>query len=527
MKNSFFLVIPRQQKNADLLASFEKNSINHWVSELPTGNASLATRLFYDYIVQCNAIDMSAQQRLEVLEVLRPHYLSVEETLRSRLISSGFPKGPNEQKILSVLVSIEKNFTIGYWMVVRELTYRDLGWLKGKNAALAIQRTIKGLSGIVITHYMMSLPVPGWVWIDIHSLYILSVNLKKEKNKVIDISSSMGKQSSIESCYKQVLLLSLAVPTGLMQKEVQQVYEFSYGITQLIEIEKKPVKSQDLQCIIQIDEDIKPIFEVKGNSSDSSMLYLNMLKLHTALKQAEKYSSVKEARFSSLQFSKISSGKLPEGLFDYVKRCWEGKVVKGASFFSDRLDRFIAIGLNSTHTLQSSSKDTEDSGEEILAQSHSETELVCEFKKGGVLSIGSLVSFRKTNEPTQKRFLGVVIKISIPKQKGQLAFELFALTPQSYSVTYQNVYSESKDDHHKALLYGVKNKKEEKSYIIMESFKLKDGDMVKLFMNNDNFLIVLGDRKNIGLGYWQFECRQIAEENIPADLPDKKGYDFL
>jgi phage major head subunit gpT-like protein len=44
-------------------------------------------------------------------------------------------------------------------------------------------------------------------------------------------------------------------------------------------------------------------------------------------------------------------------------------------------------------------------------------------------------------------------------------------------------------------------------------------------MNNENYPIALKDRKNIGLGYWQFECMRVAENRKPAHT--KKGYDFI
>ena len=84
MKNSFFLVIPAQQQNPELLATYEKAVVNQWVSELPSANPSLATRLLYDFIEGINSVQMPPQQRLEVLEILRPHFLTIEDYLRSR-----------------------------------------------------------------------------------------------------------------------------------------------------------------------------------------------------------------------------------------------------------------------------------------------------------------------------------------------------------------------------------------------------------------------------------------------------------
>jgi hypothetical protein len=49
---------------------------------------------------------------------------------------------------------------------------------------------------------------------------------------------------------------------------------------------------------------------------------------------------------------------------------------------------------------------------------------------------------------------------------------------------------------------------------------------MRMFMGPESFPIILMGRKNIGLGYWQFECRRIME--APEQQPiNKKGYDFI
>jgi hypothetical protein len=529
VKNSFFLVIPAQQKNPELLAAYQKDAVNQWISELPAANLSLSTRLFHEFITGFNSVELPAQQRLDILEMLYPHFLTIEDYLRSRLISSGFPKSDIEQKILGLLISVEKQFTIAYWVVIKEFSSGGGGWFQGKNTALAIQRTIKGLSGIVVTHFMMFLPIPDWVWIDLHSLYKLSVKIKKESTKVPDESNLPSKVNTAENCYKQVLLLSLADPSGLMQKEVQQVYKFIGNICSFVQIEKQKTNNQKVQCIILMDEDHKPYFNHDVKQVDSSMIFLNLLKLYKALHQIDKYSSKNEARFSSTQLSKNKSDKIPFGLYLYIVHCWQGVELKGDAFFSDRLNRYIAIGLNNIHSLQNTQEVNIDEDLEVLAKSFSERELSCTFEKTGVFSIGSLISFRKTDERRDTRSLGIIKKIIISKQDGNVIFELAALTLISFAVTYIDIDANPESEHHKALLFGTKNKTGEKSYIILQSFMHKNEDVLRMFMNNESFPIVLGDRKNIGIGYWQFECRRIEEKQIPKNTKKtkKKGYDFL
>lgn len=528
MKNSFFLVIPTQQNNPQRLKEFEAKALQHWVAELPTANPGLATRLLHDFLIDFNAIEMAIQLRLDALELLRPSVHVIEEYLRSRLIKTGFPKEENDKKILSVLISIEKEFTIGYWMVLKELTRRDVGWFQGKNAALAIQRCIKGLSSIVVSHFIMGMPIPDWVWIDLHSLYNLSVKIKNSTAKVANDLSQSNKVSSPEDCYRQILLLSLADPTGLMQKELLLVYSFIETIGPLVSLKKEPVNGQQIQCVVLTDEDKAPHCQFETNAkNDSAILYFDFSKLFKAFKQKEKFINAAEARFSSMHVLKNDIGKPAAELLDYLEQRWLGVDLQGVPFFSDRGDRYIAVGLESTHELQNALESVAGKDLEFLVQSASDRLLSGVFKTTGVLSVGSLVSFRKTDSPEHKRSLGIVNKVVVERQSGRINFGMQLLAHQSVAVTYVQLDEVGKDIPQKGLFYSTKELEYDKSYIITDSFMLKDDDVIRMFMNNEDFPVVLSSRRNVGLGYWQFECRRVAERSKSVSVQAKKGYDFI
>ena len=69
VKNSFFLVIPTQQKNSQRLIEFESKALQNWIAELPTANPGLATRLLHDLLIDFNTIEMTTQMRLDALEL--------------------------------------------------------------------------------------------------------------------------------------------------------------------------------------------------------------------------------------------------------------------------------------------------------------------------------------------------------------------------------------------------------------------------------------------------------------------------
>ena len=526
MKNSFFLVIPTQTKESNRLVAYEKQAVVQWIAELPAANYSLMTRLLFDFIDEFITLEMPAQQRLDIAELLRPLYLSIEEGLRTRLIKTGFPKSKNERKILDLLVSLEKNFTISYWIVTKELTKRSFSWLQGKNVALAIQRTMKGLNSIIVSQYMMFLKVPDWIWIDLHSLHKLAVNHSKESTKVPDESNLFAQMESIDDCYKQILLLSLSDPSGLMQKEIKNIYHFIEKLAPYIQIEKQTIKRKKHQCLLLMDEDIAPYFIDENGTIDPSANYLNLNKLYKELKNKDDYITENNSRFSSMNVFANRGEKVSPSLFFYLRQCWQGHQIHGSILFEDRLDCYINIGLDTTYSLTNSNNSLSQSESEFLARSFSDNALSCDFHTNGTLSIGSLISFRKTKQPQNQRNLSIVKKITMPKQNNLIIFELEALTSKTYAVDYEKINRDSGDfiGKSKALLYI----NEGKSFIIIESFAYRDDDVMRLYMSGGNFPIILGNKKNIGLGYFQFECRQIEEKiSSHQGTEKKKGYDFF
>jgi hypothetical protein len=509
--------------------------LQQWLDELPAANLSLATRLIHDFVMELNTLAMPSQLRLDVLERIEPHVRMIEEYLQGRLIKFGFPKDENEQRIFDVLVSIEKECAIGYWTVLKELTHRDASWFKGKNTALTLQRCINKLGRIITSHFIMRVSVPDWVWIDLHSLFKLSVTTNNNAVKVTQHFDQFAKTQSPDACYKQILLLHLADPTGLMQKEIPRVYDFAGSIATLVSFKRVPVMNQDIQCMILTDEDKPPYFQDDVDSEvDSFRLYLDFTKLYKFLNQQEKLSNRTDTGFLNTMFGLNKQiSRLPADLLSYLQQRWFGVELQGSPLFVDRLDRYIAIGLSATYDIKSVSDiatdeadaSEQEKNEQLVAQSASDRLLSAVFKEPGVLSVGSLVSFRKKYEPECNRALGIVNKLSVVNQAGKIAFGVQLLADRFYAVVCRQRHAIGNNPPQKGVYYSTKELSSEKNYVITDYFMFEDNDVVDLTIGREDFPVMMKNRKNIGLGYWLFECQRIVEQ---AKLEQaKKGYDFI
>ncbi len=506
MKHSFFLVIPKQKTSPQRLREFDEKILKQWIAELPIANPLLASRLVYDYISELNGIKMPTQLRLDALESLRPSFLAIEEYLLSRLVKTDFPKEENDKKILRFLVSLQREFTLSYWIAVKELTGNSVGWFQGKNTSLGIQRCIKGLSNIIKSHFIMGMPIPDWIWIDLHSFYKLSVKLKKHNNPVPlnDNSEAPNRTCSPEEAYIEIILLSLADPRGLMQREINLVLSYAEHIHSLISFKNQPVFEQHAQCVILAEEDKPPVFQANNLApSESSKLFVDFTALYKAFDESKLTANPAESRFARLnQVDNKNQGLSPE-LLEYLKLRWAGIPLRSASLFEDRLDRYVSIGLTSIFKMQKPDNNSEEEDLEYLAYSVSDRALSCIFRKPSILSVGSLISFRKKDAPANRRALGVIDKLIVEKETGKLSFGVNLLTQQAIAINY--FLLNSNESFKKALFYQTKDT-EIKSYLIADTFQLKPGDPIRLFIEHDEYNIILHNKKNIGLGYWQFEC---------------------
>lgn len=472
---------------------------------------------------------MPPQLRLDALEQMRPKVLIIEDYLRSRLINTAFPKGETDLKILHVLASIEREFTIGYWTVLKELTRRQVSWFQGKNLALTLQRCIKGLSSIVVSHFIMGLQIPDWVWIDLHSLYKLSVKLKKDTVKVSDSTNISVKASSPEECYRQILLLCLSRPTGLMQKEILQVYSFIETLFPLFSLSHAAIDGQQTQFAILTEEDKPPIVQIEMHTKrDSPTLYMDLTRLLKALEKKDKFISLNQTRFTSIHILKNQEEKPTLELLEYLEQRWLGIELQKEAIFSDRLDRYLGIGMAPAHSLQYVDSPRSRTGEnehEFLVHSESDRLLFCTFDKTGILSVGNLISFRKADQPMHKRSLGVINELIVAKQSGKISFGVSLLTSHYDAVLYGMANADDNEAFGKGLFYNADEQFDDASFLVVDNYMLKEGDLIKMQFNQENIYISLKDKKNVGLGYWQFECQRVAAK-IEKPQP-KKGYDFI
>ncbi len=528
MRNLYYIPQSKKEKDPDSASEFRNKPLKQWIKKLPTANHGMTTRLFHDRIREMNGIEIPAEDRLEALENLYSTFAIIDEFLVSRVIGKSIPLSADEQKIGDLAEAINQNFLVGYVAVLEELSRSSVGWRFARQLPGVIGRLIHGLSRVLIIRYILRIPEPEWVWLDLHSLYQLAE--RKNKCDVKIKNSDQSSSTTIRCLYKQILLLRLLEPDGLTQKEILKIYNRLEEWCSHVSFTEGEASNSVNQWWIILDED-KPAISLfdpeQEDEKDLRVMSFDMKDFISVLQNLKNRADRTIGRFDLIS---VTDQALPESaaaLLEYLIERAAGKVASREMVFEDKKPRLLSIGLKATHQqLNLPTNADEKIIGDWLVTVNDDYSLRCEFDQPGQLFLGSLVSLKRVDLESGRRVLGIVNKIWMRRLDGAVHFDIALLSPQVMAAGIQPL--RAKKDlqiYQRVLLFFVDTGEGQQPRLILESQKLKGGNMVQLLTQNESVRVILENRRNVGPGYSLFECIPRADDQ--QEILPPKGYDFL
>jgi len=215
------LELPVRRVKTDAGFDTRPEAVRAWVDDLPLINPNQSRLLLDEALREINSHIMPTKNRQETLELLATSVMCVTESLKKRFLSQPIPLRGNALQLAAYSVELCNQMATGY----RILT-DDLGQSNYQTASLAvaIHRSLRYLSEVLLTNYQIYTQYPEGLWKTINALYLLAEQHDIARLPVTDTTLSCVTRSTINTVYKQILLMSLACPYRLRQKEIHFVY---------------------------------------------------------------------------------------------------------------------------------------------------------------------------------------------------------------------------------------------------------------------------------------------------------------
>ena len=176
-----------------------------------------------------NRQKVSVNNRIQALDAYRPLLISTAQALAEDYDNASLPLHDKAKLAASAAESLWLELGYGYKLALVDLQNQFIKLGTDKSSAYVIQRAIDALAEYALVCYQTYVTPPDFVWSDLHQLYFCAVQLGiqhlniQNSNPVASDKLNSNSTVSIENTYKHALLMSLADPQHLAQKDVRLI----------------------------------------------------------------------------------------------------------------------------------------------------------------------------------------------------------------------------------------------------------------------------------------------------------------
>ncbi|WP_460148183.1 molecular chaperone [Pseudomonas sp. S2_A02] len=234
--------------------------LKRWIANLPKANIGETARQLYQGLSELNQLLTPSDNRLQLLELLRPEVYYVCKHLERHFLHQAIVLDERSRKIANLCQALQSHLAIGYKQIVIRIAPR---FSKDRAPPLtqALQRAIHCLNGALIRATELYCPAPENLWLELHQLYRIGCQFQLQNLSVRDELASQTQSLSIEQTYVVALLLGASRCNQLRQNQIARLAEVLEPWSQWIKLQ--PAKPDSGLFAIAPDLDTGPSYRSK------------------------------------------------------------------------------------------------------------------------------------------------------------------------------------------------------------------------------------------------------------------------
>ncbi|UFQ00777.1 molecular chaperone [Pseudomonas fitomaticsae] len=196
--------------------------LKRWIAGLPKANIGETARLLYQGLGELNQLLTPSDNRLHLLELLRPEVYFVCQHLERHFLHQAIMLDERSRKISNLCQALQSQLAIGYKQIIVRIApkySRDRAALVSE----ALQRAAHALKGQLVRATQLYSTAPEQLWFELHQLFRCACELQLQHRRVRDDLASLTGELSVEQTYLAVLLLGSARCNQLRQNQIARL----------------------------------------------------------------------------------------------------------------------------------------------------------------------------------------------------------------------------------------------------------------------------------------------------------------
>ncbi|MCU7959276.1 MAG: hypothetical protein KZQ58_04610 [gamma proteobacterium symbiont of Bathyaustriella thionipta] len=319
------------------LSDISKNK--KWVKDLPLGSIGDTSKLIYHAIHSINQLQLDPSVRFRITEQMRPPLKLILRNIEKKYIDNALPLSEKRTRFARLNMQLLESYATSYKICIESALSANKGRLDKKLLVVAIHRAITMSAEAMVHNNMIYTAIPGKAWKESHRLFAFAQQNKLDALKIKDVDNS---RTSITDRYKRMLLLAMASPYRMRQRDIRKVYDKLPAWTHLIEFEQgtKAGRSLERGFILSLWSDEPPTHgSLTDMVRDKHTLAITTESLISRLKDKQNHSNADHD--SAL----IGMDEIPHYLLKQLIKAWSKPEKRSFSRTRLKFELSVVVGL--------------------------------------------------------------------------------------------------------------------------------------------------------------------------------------
>ncbi len=252
------LKIPTQSLDTFSFCEATTRALETWVSQLPMANIGESAKRLYHAIIELNQLNTSPANRLALLEIIRPPLRYVCRELSKHYLNQSISLPEKQRKIANLSQALQVHLATGYKIVLMEYVGQAAPERNKKPLSLAAHRAIREFGHTILRACQLYCNSPDNVWYELHQIFQFADQHQFREIKVTDEENIGATVSTIDTPYKQALLLGCCKPNQLRQNDLGTIFNAFEEWADFVDVGK--LYAASALFVVNAEKDAPPIY---------------------------------------------------------------------------------------------------------------------------------------------------------------------------------------------------------------------------------------------------------------------------
>ena len=218
------LRVPTPSKQSLSFCDGSPRDLKRWIAGLPKANIGETARQLYQSLVELNQFLTPSENRLQLLELLRPEVSFVCQHLERHFLNQAIVLDERPRKVANLCQALQNHLAVGYKLIISRVITRS-GKDRDQLLAVSLQRASHSLCSPLIRASQLYCPVPEGLWLELHQLYQIACEQRLQRQVIRDPLARHTQGMSTEQTYVTALLLGCARTNQMRQNGIARLAE--------------------------------------------------------------------------------------------------------------------------------------------------------------------------------------------------------------------------------------------------------------------------------------------------------------